>query len=134
MTEAQASADDGERPKTPESVGAVSKLSLSDLYIQAYTNMRATDEISLKLLAAIPFVSGVGILLLVRKPTEASLFGREIDIPGRTVAEEQAEHVVTDYGHAHHDWQVGLAHTLNATPAARWPAAAHSAGPVPSWP
>ena len=71
MTEAQASADDGEWPKTPEPVGAVSKLSLSDLYIQAYTNMRATDEISLKLLAAIPFVSGVGISLLVRKPTEA---------------------------------------------------------------
>jgi hypothetical protein len=71
MTEAQASTDDGERPKTPEPVGAVSKLSLSDLYIQAYTNMRATDEISLKLLAAIPFVSGVGISLLVRKPTEA---------------------------------------------------------------
>jgi hypothetical protein len=71
MTEAQASADDRERPKTPEPAGAVSKLSLSDLYIQAYTNMRATDEISLKLLAAIPFVSGVGISLLVRKPTEA---------------------------------------------------------------
>ena len=71
MTEAQASADHGERPKTSEPVGAVSKLSLSDLYVQAYTNMRATDEISLKLLAAIPFVSGVGISLLVRKPTDA---------------------------------------------------------------
>ena len=71
MTQAQTSADDGERPKTLEPVDAVSKLSLSDLYTQAYTNMRATDEISLKLLAAIPFVSGVGISLLVRKPTEA---------------------------------------------------------------
>lgn len=71
MTEAQASADDGERLKTLEPGGAVPKLSLSDLYIQANTNMRATDEISLKLLAAIPFVSGVGISLLVRKPTEA---------------------------------------------------------------
>ena len=71
MTQAQTSADDGERPKTLEPVCAESELSLSDLYTQAYTNMRATDEISLKLLAAIPFVSGVGISLLVRKPTEA---------------------------------------------------------------
>ena len=47
------------------------KLTVSDRYSQAYTNMRATDEISLKLLAAIPFVSGVGISLLVRKSTEA---------------------------------------------------------------
>ena len=71
MTKAQELADDGERLKTSEPVGAMSRLSLSDLYIQAYTNMRATDEISLRLLAAIPFVSGVGISLLVRKPTEA---------------------------------------------------------------
>jgi hypothetical protein len=71
MTQAQTSEDDGERPKTLEPVGAVPELSLSDLYTQAYTNMRATDEISLKLLAAIPFVSGVGISLLARKPTEA---------------------------------------------------------------
>jgi hypothetical protein len=63
MTEAQASADDGERPKTPEPVGAMSKLSLSDLYIQAYTNMRATDEISLKLLAAIPLPTGTANVL-----------------------------------------------------------------------
>jgi hypothetical protein len=59
------------RRMTSEPAGAGSKLSLSDLYVQAYTNMRATDEISLKLLAAVPFVSGVGISLLVRKPTEA---------------------------------------------------------------
>ena len=71
MIEAQASTDDGELPRASEPAGAVAELSLSDLYIQAYTNMRATDEISLKLLAAIPFVSGVGISLLVRKPTEA---------------------------------------------------------------
>jgi hypothetical protein len=66
MTQAQTSAYDGGQPKASDP-----KLSVSDLYVQAYTNMRATDEISLKLLAAIPFVSGVGISLLVRKPTEA---------------------------------------------------------------
>ena len=32
------------------------------------------------------------------------------------------------------DGQVILAHTLDAKPAARWRAVAHSAGPVPSWP
>ena len=67
----QTPADDRKQPMTPEPAGAAAKLSLSDLYIQASTNMRATDEISLKLLAAIPFVSGVGISLLVRKSTEA---------------------------------------------------------------
>lgn len=71
MTDAQTSTDDRERSKISEPAGTVSKLSVPDLYIQAYTNMRATDEISLRLLAAIPFVSGVGISLLVRKPTEA---------------------------------------------------------------
>jgi hypothetical protein len=68
MTQTQAPAGDSKQPMTPD---GRPKLSLSDLYVQAYTNMRATDEISLKLLAAIPFVSGVGISLLVRKSTEA---------------------------------------------------------------
>jgi hypothetical protein len=49
MTQTQAPADDRKKSKSPEPAGAASKLSLSDLYIQAYTNMRATDEISLKL-------------------------------------------------------------------------------------
>ena len=72
MTEAKTSAHDGGQPKPSEPAGAVSELSLSDLYVQAYTNMRATDEISLKLLATIPFVSGVGISLLVRNPLSLS--------------------------------------------------------------
>jgi hypothetical protein len=45
-------------------------ISLRDIYAQALTTMRATDDISLRLLAAVPFVSGIGITLLVRKPSE----------------------------------------------------------------
>jgi hypothetical protein len=44
---------------------------LSDIYIQALTTMRSTDDISLRLLAAVPVVSGIGITLLVRQPTSA---------------------------------------------------------------
>jgi hypothetical protein len=33
--------------------------------------MRATDDISLRLLAAVPFVSGIGITLLIRQPSDS---------------------------------------------------------------
>jgi hypothetical protein len=56
--------------ETSEPGDSASGLSLSDLYIQACTSMRATDDISLKLLAAVPFVSGVGIALLVRSSSK----------------------------------------------------------------
>ena len=70
MSDTQMSRGKGTSP-SEKTDGLGSKLSLSDLYIQACTSMRATDDISLKLLATIPFVSGVGISLLVRKPTDA---------------------------------------------------------------
>ena len=61
MREMQASSDNGTQlSETSESVGSASNPSLSDLYIQARMSIRATDDISLKLLAAIPFVSGSG--------------------------------------------------------------------------
>src|SRR2546430_15261060 len=45
-------------------------VSLTDIYTQALATMRATDDISLRLLAAVPFVSGIGISLLVRQPSD----------------------------------------------------------------
>lgn len=39
-------------------------------------------------------------------------FGREVDIPGCTVTEQEAKHAVTNHGDAHDSWQVVLAHTL----------------------
>jgi hypothetical protein len=50
--------------------------------------------------------------VIQRREDARPLFGREVDIPGRAVAEQQAEHVVTDHGHPRDDWQVVLAHTL----------------------
>jgi hypothetical protein len=41
-----------------------------EIYREACASIRATDEISLKLLAAVPIVSGVGITLLIRTPSE----------------------------------------------------------------
>jgi hypothetical protein len=56
---------------TSASIDMVPSISLTDIYTQALTTMRATDDISLRLLAAVPFVSGIGITLLVRKPSDA---------------------------------------------------------------
>ena len=53
------------------SIGMAPNISLTDIYTQALTTMRATDDISLRLLAAVPFVSGIGITLLVRQPSDA---------------------------------------------------------------
>jgi hypothetical protein len=61
--------DQVDRP-APASIDVAPHISLGDIYTQALTSMRATDDISLRLLAAVPFVSGIGITLLVRKPTE----------------------------------------------------------------
>ncbi|MEU4565184.1 hypothetical protein [Micromonospora sp. NPDC023956] len=41
---------------------------LSNVYQEICANIRATDEVSLKLLAAVPLVTGVGIVLLMRAP------------------------------------------------------------------
>jgi hypothetical protein len=54
-----------------ESIDVASNISLTDIYVQALTSMRTTDDISLRLLAAVPFVSGIGITLLVRQPSDA---------------------------------------------------------------
>jgi hypothetical protein len=48
-------ADDHEPPHSPE---------LADVYREVCAQIRATDEISLKLLAAVPLVTGVGIALV----------------------------------------------------------------------
>jgi hypothetical protein len=53
------------------SIDLAPNISLTDIYAQALTSMRATDDISLRLLAAVPFVSGIGISLLVRQPSDA---------------------------------------------------------------
>jgi hypothetical protein len=42
-------------------------------------------------------------------------FGREIRIPCRAIAEQQAEHAVTNHGYTDHDWQIVLAHAFNTT-------------------
>jgi hypothetical protein len=55
---------------TSASIDMTPSISLTDIYAQALTTMRATDDISLRLLAAVPFVSGIGITLLVRKPSD----------------------------------------------------------------
>jgi hypothetical protein len=52
------------------SIDLASNISLSDIYTEALASMRATDDISLRLLAAVPFVSGVGISLIVRQPSD----------------------------------------------------------------
>src|SRR6266511_1207172 len=53
------------------SIDLAPNVSLADIYVQALTSMRATDDISLRLLAAVPFVSGIGIALLARQPSDA---------------------------------------------------------------
>jgi hypothetical protein len=57
------------QPASP-SIDLAPNISLTDIYTQALTSMRATDDISLRLLAAVPFVSGIGITLLVRQPSD----------------------------------------------------------------
>jgi hypothetical protein len=49
----------------------VPNIPLVDIYVQALTSMRSTDDISLRLLAAVPVISGIGISLLVRQPTSS---------------------------------------------------------------
>ncbi|MEU5950378.1 hypothetical protein ABZ793_33210 [Micromonospora sp. NPDC047465] len=41
---------------------------LNNVYQEICANIRATDDVSLKLLAAVPLVTGVGIVLLMRAP------------------------------------------------------------------
>lgn len=62
---------DQEDRSNPASTDVAPRLSLDNVYAQALITMRATDDISLRLLAVVPFVSGIGITLLVRKETEA---------------------------------------------------------------
>ncbi len=50
--------------------------SLTDVYHEVCEHIRATDDISLKLLAAVPLATGVGITLLIRSPTEAAVLDR----------------------------------------------------------
>jgi hypothetical protein len=42
---------------------------LADVYREVCAGIRATDEVSLKLLAAVPLAAGIGIPLLVRSPS-----------------------------------------------------------------
>ena len=44
-----------------------------------------------------------------RRQDSSPPFSREVDVPYRAVAEQQAEHVVTGHGRAYHDRQVVLA-------------------------
>src|SRR5208283_4660662 len=78
-------------------------------------------------------LSEVGGIIQRRKHAGPPLRG-EVDIPGCAVAEEQAEHAVTDHGDAYNDGQVVLVHGIDVMPAGRCPAGARSAGPAPSWP
>src|SRR5579859_6283360 len=78
-------------------------------------------------------LSEVGGVIQWREDARPPFTG-EIDIPGSAVAEQQAQHVVTDHGGTHHGWQVALIHDLHVTPAGRCRAGAHSAVPVPSSP
>jgi len=41
--------------------------------------------------------------VIQRREDARPLFGREVDIPGRAVADQEAEHLVTDHGHARDD-------------------------------
>jgi hypothetical protein len=45
-------------------------LEAEEIYREICAGIRATDDISLKLLAAVPIATGVGIALLVRVPSE----------------------------------------------------------------
>ncbi len=47
---------------------------LTDVYREVCAHIRATDDISLKLLAAVPLATGIGITILVRTSTQ--------DLPG----------------------------------------------------
>jgi hypothetical protein len=45
-------------------------------YAEICSNIRATDEISFKLLGLVPLVSGTGIVVLLGRPARALLIGR----------------------------------------------------------
>jgi hypothetical protein len=57
-----------------------------------------------------PDLGEVGRVIQRLQDARPSL-GREVDITGCGVAEQQPEHVVGDHGNAHHDRQVVLTHT-----------------------
>jgi hypothetical protein len=78
-------------------------------------------------------LSEVGGVIQWRQDARPPFTG-EIDIPGSAVAEQQAQHAVTDHGDTRHGWQVALIHDLHVTPAGRCRAGADSAVPVPSSP
>lgn len=53
-------------PTEPPFTSGVDAADLNAMYREICNDIRATDEISLKLLAAVPLATGVGIALLVR--------------------------------------------------------------------
>jgi len=53
-------------PAEPSSAPDMDAADLNAMYREICSDIRATDEISLKLLAAVPLATGVGIALLVR--------------------------------------------------------------------
>src|SRR5260370_24080643 len=65
-----------------------------------------------------PDLSEVGRVIQRLQDTGPSL-GREVDITGCGVAEEQPEHLVAYHGNTYHNRQVVFTHTHNPTPAAR---------------
>ena len=75
----------------------------------------------------------VGGVVQWRQDTGPLLRG-EVDVSGCAVAEEEAEHAVTDHSDTYDDGQVVLVHGLDVTPAGRYPAEARSAGLAPSSP
>src|SRR5712692_9866595 len=61
----------GEGPAPQDPGPLMAGGSLTDVYHEVCEHIRATDDISLKLLAAVPLATGIGITLLIRSPTEA---------------------------------------------------------------
>jgi hypothetical protein len=53
---------------TPDSAESAAGRDPNDVYREVCAGIRATDEISLKLLAAVPLATGIGITLLVKAP------------------------------------------------------------------
>ncbi len=58
----------------PKEASQPTSADIDDVYREVCANIRATDEISLKLLAAVPLATGIGISLLVTTSTK--------DLPG----------------------------------------------------
>jgi hypothetical protein len=67
-------------------------------------------------------------------PGRRSTLGGEVDVSSSAVAEEEAEHAVTDHSDTYDDGQVVIVHGLDGTPAGPYPAEARSAGLAPSSP